>query len=266
MKIVLRAAPPSLGSCCHDGCGIDSRPALPSTHGSAWLANPAPSRGCCGCVRRCRCRLLPADGGAAGRGASRLSLARRGTVAAETAADARRPDRPIALLAVDQDPADLRAERLGVAVRPESACSSSGTNQARPLHRPTGAGSSRLPASRPLRVRDPLPGLPGAGTRFRVRRNGREIHGIPVRARADGEIGVCPDGSLDGRPRRSGSPSRPGRPAVLLTRSREKTRDVAARLSLRADVAELVDAHGSGPCALRGVEVQVLSSASQAAG
>ena len=33
-------------------------------------------------------------------------------------------------------------------------------------------------------------------------------------------------------------------------------------LSLRADVAELVDAHGSGPCALRGVEVQVLSSAS----
>jgi hypothetical protein len=32
-------------------------------------------------------------------------------------------------------------------------------------------------------------------------------------------------------------------------------------LSARADVAELVDAHGSGPCALRGVEVQVLSSA-----
>jgi hypothetical protein len=31
---------------------------------------------------------------------------------------------------------------------------------------------------------------------------------------------------------------------------------------LRADVAELVDAHGSGPCAFRGVEVQVLSSAS----
>ena len=34
-----------------------------------------------------------------------------------------------------------------------------------------------------------------------------------------------------------------------------------ATLTLRADVAELVDAHGSGPCALRGVEVQVLSSA-----
>src|SRR5688572_25606386 len=33
-----------------------------------------------------------------------------------------------------------------------------------------------------------------------------------------------------------------------------------ATLALRADVAELVDAHGSGPCALRGVEVQVLSS------
>src|SRR5262245_54443650 len=29
-----------------------------------------------------------------------------------------------------------------------------------------------------------------------------------------------------------------------------------------ADVAELVDAHGSGPCARKGVEVQVLSSAS----
>src|SRR3954454_7334439 len=33
--------------------------------------------------------------------------------------------------------------------------------------------------------------------------------------------------------------------------------------SRRADVAELVDAHGSGPCAFRGVEVQVLSSASE---
>ena len=29
----------------------------------------------------------------------------------------------------------------------------------------------------------------------------------------------------------------------------------------RAEVAELVDAHGSGPCLLREVEVQVLSSA-----
>ncbi len=35
-----------------------------------------------------------------------------------------------------------------------------------------------------------------------------------------------------------------------------------ATLTLRADVAELVDAHGSGPCGLRLVEVQVLSSAS----
>ena len=33
------------------------------------------------------------------------------------------------------------------------------------------------------------------------------------------------------------------------------------QLRLRADVAELVDAHGSGPCARKGVEVQVLSSA-----
>ena len=35
----------------------------------------------------------------------------------------------------------------------------------------------------------------------------------------------------------------------------------AATLSVRADVAELVDAHGSGPCGGNPVEVQVLSSA-----
>ena len=34
-----------------------------------------------------------------------------------------------------------------------------------------------------------------------------------------------------------------------------------ARLTVRADVAELVDAHGSGPCGSNPVEVQVLSSA-----
>ena len=43
--------------------------------------------------------------------------------------------------------------------------------------------------------------------------------------------------------------------------SGESYRD-AATLSLRADVAELVDAHGSGPCGRKPVEVQVLSSAS----
>ena len=32
-------------------------------------------------------------------------------------------------------------------------------------------------------------------------------------------------------------------------------------LAHRADVAELADAHGSGPCSRKGVEVQVLSSA-----
>ena len=37
--------------------------------------------------------------------------------------------------------------------------------------------------------------------------------------------------------------------------------DGAATMTVRADVAELVDAHGSGPCARKGVEVQVLSSA-----
>src|SRR6185437_10501105 len=35
-----------------------------------------------------------------------------------------------------------------------------------------------------------------------------------------------------------------------------------AKLLSRADVAELVDAHGSGPCGRKLVEVQVLSSAS----
>ena len=35
----------------------------------------------------------------------------------------------------------------------------------------------------------------------------------------------------------------------------------AATMAVRADVAELVDAHGSGPCERKLVEVQVLSSA-----
>jgi len=38
-------------------------------------------------------------------------------------------------------------------------------------------------------------------------------------------------------------------------------RKSGATLSVRADVAELVDAHGSGPCGGNPVEVQVLSSA-----
>ena len=36
---------------------------------------------------------------------------------------------------------------------------------------------------------------------------------------------------------------------------------VCARCNARAEVAELADAHGSGPCTRKGVEVQVLSSA-----
>ena len=36
---------------------------------------------------------------------------------------------------------------------------------------------------------------------------------------------------------------------------------LAARCNARAEVAELADAHGSGPCTRKGVEVQVLSSA-----
>jgi hypothetical protein len=37
-----------------------------------------------------------------------------------------------------------------------------------------------------------------------------------------------------------------------------------ARCKYRAEVAELADAHGSGPCTRKGVEVQVLSSAPKA--
>ena len=42
---------------------------------------------------------------------------------------------------------------------------------------------------------------------------------------------------------------------------RRLTRGARLESDVRADVAELVDAHGSGPCARKGVEVQVLSSA-----
>ena len=52
------------------------------------------------------------------------------------------------------------------------------------------------------------------------------------------------------------------RPGVAHLRYRVDAKRLAATLSTpRADVAELVDAHGSGPCGLRLVEVQVLSSA-----
>ena len=57
-------------------------------------------------------------------------------------------------------------------------------------------------------------------------------------------------GLQDGHPRRF-------LPGVALRNRQTRL----ARLALRADVAELVDAHGSGPCGLRLVEVQVLSSA-----
>src|SRR4029079_18147542 len=51
--------------------------------------------------------------------------------------------------------------------------------------------------------------------------------------------------------------------ATTTTRSRACSQAPAslARISALADVAELVDAHGSGPCGRKVVEVQVLSSA-----
>src|SRR5829696_5514992 len=64
------------------------------------------------------------------------------------------------------------------------------------------------------------------------------------------------------RPRanRGGTHGFPRAPSRL---ARPSTRMRAATLHLRADVAELVDAHGSGPCGGNPVEVQVLSSAPQ---
>ena len=57
---------------------------------------------------------------------------------------------------------------------------------------------------------------------------------------------------------RRGQPATPNRERP---RGRESRSGERLHCAGRADVAELVDAHGSGPCALRGVEVQVLSSA-----
>src|ERR1051325_7932267 len=66
-------------------------------------------------------------------------------------------------------------------------------------------------------------------------------------------------------------PAAAARPSGTESSSAERTRRpllkrkivpaTGATLSLRADVAELVDAHGSGPCGRKPVEVQVLSSA-----
>src|SRR5919198_1026348 len=73
-------------------------------------------------------------------------------------------------------------------------------------------------------------------------------------------------GALDGL-----GPAAAARPRGTASRAAERTRrpllkrkivpGTGATLSLRADVAELVDAHGSGPCGRKPVEVQVLSSA-----
>jgi phosphoribosylcarboxyaminoimidazole (NCAIR) mutase len=48
----------------------------------------------------------------------------------------------------------------------------------------------------------------------------------------------------------------------MLRGRRGRSRKSPATMRVRADVAELVDAHGSGPCGGDPVEVQVLSSAS----
>src|SRR5207244_12125746 len=68
------------------------------------------------------------------------------------------------------------------------------------------------------------------------------------------------------RPRASAPASaQPTTSAARRNRPRFKDERVAAAtIRDRADVAELVDAHGSGPCGGNPVEVQVLSSASLA--
>src|SRR5437016_14516374 len=65
--------------------------------------------------------------------------------------------------------------------------------------------------------------------------------------------------AADARPRGTASEAaaRTGRPLL----KGKIVPGTGATLSLRADVAELVDAHGSGPCGRKPVEVQVLSSA-----
>ena len=63
-------------------------------------------------------------------------------------------------------------------------------------------------------------------------------------------------------PRHDAEPKATRGHAVLsLTRGRMSSRGARLQCALRADVAELVDAHGSGPCGRKLVEVQVLSSA-----
>ena len=67
------------------------------------------------------------------------------------------------------------------------------------------------------------------------------------------------------QPAEKPSAARPATSTATATASRSSTRfngDTVAGYNVdRADVAELVDAHGSGPCGGNPVEVQVLSSA-----
>src|SRR3954471_15205922 len=57
--------------------------------------------------------------------------------------------------------------------------------------------------------------------------------------------------------------ARSAKTAKTKRKTRVRVGIVRATMPIRADVAELVDAHGSGPCGGNPVEVQVLSSASR---
>ena len=72
------------------------------------------------------------------------------------------------------------------------------------------------------------------------------------------------DHDLGSRRLRGGRPGKRKRrqPAEKNKTPFQEGNGTGARLESRADVAELVDAHGSGPCGRKPVEVQVLSSAS----
>ena len=138
--------------------------------------------------------------------------------------------------------ATRRRESRANRARPRSRLRHRGT-AARPA--PVGAAVGRgAPARRARRARDP-------GTARWKRRSSSARP--PRRAwTPTARRGVAPWPRRRADPAASDSPSRSPRPDPG---AREAT------MPLRADVAELVDAHGSGPCARKGVEVQVLSSA-----
>src|SRR5262249_52012101 len=143
---------------------------------------------------------------------------------------------------------------------------------------PGGSGRGGRRGSRRGATRAATRSAPAPAGRGRPARSGTASARSPRERRDAATRGIAPGAS-------SVAASRPPRPAVARacrrlpkhrratgpTRRPQAGKDPyasgksyrgAATLSVRADVAELVDAHGSGPCGRKPVEVQVLSSAS----